>query len=487
MSETTTLERPAIKVTDNTQSAEISRVFKAQQANRWNVRNTTAAERIKKLKKLKKHIYQNREDIQQAIYADFKKPAPEVDLTETYPAIAEVKTAIANVRSWMKSKPVDTPVSFLGSVSELRYEPKGVCLIISPWNYPFNLGIIPVVGAIASGCTAVLKPSEFTPNTSRLIKKILGEIFDDNEIAVVEGDHTVSQELLKLNFDHVYFTGSPSIGKIVMRAAADHLTSVTLELGGKSPVVIDESANIAEAANKVSWGKFLNCGQTCLAPDYVLVHESKKDEFIEAVKKQIEHFYGKTEEDRCASGDFARIVNARHHKRIGELIHDAIERGAKVEVGGNLKAGENFIAPTVLTNVPEEAKIMQEEIFGPVMPVFAYKTLEEVVRKINSKEKPLALYIFSKKKKSQEYLLQNTSTGGVSINDTILHHSQPNLPFGGVNNSGIGAGHGEWGFKAFSHERAVLKQYVKKGAPQWMYPPYNNFAKKMIDFTLKYF
>ena len=212
-----------------------------------------------------------------------------------------------------------------------------------------------------------------------------------------------------------------------------------------------------------------------------------KKAFIEAVKKKVEHFYGTTEQDRCATGDFARIVNARHHQRIGGLIHDAVERGAKVELGGNLEAGENFIAPTVLTNVPEDAKIMQEEIFGPVMPVFSFKTMEEVVQKINSKEKPLALYIFSKKKRTREYLLQNTSTGGVAINDTILHHSQPNLPFGGVNNSGIGAGHGEWGFKAFSHERAVLKQYMKKGAPQWMYPPYNNFARKMIDFTLKYF
>ncbi len=487
MSDTITLERPQVQVADNTQSNEIKRIYDAQQDNRWNVRNTTARERIKKLKKLKDLIYQKREAIQQAIYADFKKPAPEVDLTETYPAIAEVKNAIANVRSWMKSKPVDTPAAFLGSASELRYEPKGVCLIISPWNYPFNLGIIPVVSAVAAGCTAILKPSEFTPNTSRLMKEMLSEIYNENEIAVVEGDHTVSQELLKLKWDHIYFTGSPAVGKIIMRAAADHLASVTLELGGKSPVVIDESASIEEAANKVAWGKFLNCGQTCLAPDYILVHESKKDAFIAAVKKRVEEFYGKTEGDRCTSGHFARIVNARHHKRIGDLIHDAVEHGANVEMGGNLKADENFIAPTLLTNVPENAKIMQEEIFGPVMPIFTYKTLEEVVQKINSKEKPLAIYIFSKKNKTQEYLLQNTSTGGVSINDTLLHHSQPNLPFGGVNNSGIGAGHGEWGFKAFSHERAILKQYVKKGAPQWMYPPYNNFAQKMIDFTLKYF
>ncbi len=482
----TTVQSRAVATSPNTDTPEILRIFQAQQANKQNVKNTTAGQRKKKLKELRDLLLKRQQDIRDALWADFRKPEAETDMTELYPVLTEVRHAIAHVSEWVRPLPVETPISFIGSSAKVIYEPKGVSLIISPWNYPFNLCLIPLVSAIAAGNTAILKPSEYTPNTAKLVKSIVSELFKENEVAVVEGDHRTSAELLKLKFDHIFFTGSPQVGKIVMRAAAENLTSVTLELGGKSPVIVDETANIAKAARRIAWGKFVNAGQTCVAPDYLYVHESKYDQFISELKKSIEHSYGKDAASQQQTVDFARIVNARHHDRLKKVLENAIDNGANLACGGQVDDTENYIAPTVVTDASHNSQIMQEEIFGPILPVFKYRNLEEPLQVINSKEKPLALYVFSTKEKNIDTILNNTSAGGTAINDVVTHVGHPNLPFGGVNNSGIGNAHAFWGFKAFSHERAVLRQPSWFTAAEGMFPPYNGMVKKLIDFTLKY-
>jgi aldehyde dehydrogenase (NAD+) len=339
------------------------------------------------------------------------------------------------------------------------------------------------VYAIAAGNAVVLKPSEMTPHTSAFMKKLVQQVFSENEVALFEGDATVAQHLLKKRFDHIFFTGSPALGKVIMKAAAEHLTPVTLELGGKSPTVVDETTNVDDAADKIIYGKFLNCGQTCIAPDYVLVHESVKDALVNSMKAKIHQFYGDNVKD---SNDFTRIVNERHFNRVKQLIDDAVEKGAKVSEGGETDASQNYVAPTLLENVQPEMEVMQEEIFGPILPIVPFKNLAEATELIKSKEKPLALYIFSKSKSNQQFIVDQTSAGGTTINDTMLHIANPNLPFGGVNNSGIGKTHGYYGFEAFSNERAVLKQRVGFTGIKLIYPPYNDKVRKFIKMFLKW-
>jgi len=487
--ETTIQANPAAKLqlSANTPSSEIMRIYNLQLQNKQNVKNTTAKERRAKLKALKNVVLEKREAIQQALYNDFRKAPAETELTEIATIVVELKHTLANFEEWMQPLEVETPLSFFGTSSKLIYEPKGCTLIIAPWNYPFQLALIPLVSAVAAGNTALIKPSEYTPHTAAIIKEVVKSVFNENEVAVVEGDYTVSQELLRLKFDHIFFTGSPSVGKIVMKAAAEHLASVTLELGGKSPVIVDETANVKRSARRIVWGKFINNGQTCIAPDYLLVHESKYNELIEELKKNISKFYGDSDEAIKKSPDYCRIVNSRHHARIKKLVENAIEKGANVATGCKIDDSENYISPTLLTDVSLESDIMQEEIFGPVLPILKFRDLKEALALVNSKEKPLALYIFSSKQKNIDAVLQNTSAGGTSINETMLHNSQPNVPFGGVNNSGIGSAHGIFGFKAFSHERAVLRQHMAKGGIENMYPPYKGFVPKFIKFAAKYF
>ncbi len=470
----------------NTAAEEIQRLYNLQQANKQNVKNASASERKKKLQRVIDVIMKRRDDIKEALYKDFRKAPDETDILEIYPTLAELRHAKKHLSDWMRPQKKDMPLSYIGTSAKTMFEPKGVTLIIAPWNYPFQLSMIPLISAIAAGCTAIVKPSEYTPHTSKLTKEIIAELFNENEVAVVEGDYTVSAELLKMKFDHIFFTGSPQVGKIVMRAAAEHLTSVTLELGGKSPAVIDETANVKNAAKRITWGKLINNGQTCIAPDYALVHESKKDEFITAMKKSIGNSYGSTGEEIQKSADYCRIINAKHHHRIKGLLNDAVEKGANIAFGGDVNDSENFISPTLLTDVPANADIMEEEIFGPVLPILTYKTIEEALAIINDKEKPLALYIFSSKKKNIDKVLSHTSAGGTTINDAVIHNAHPELPFGGVNNSGIGMAHGFYGFREFSHERAVLDQWNPMPAAENTYPPYKGFTKKMIDFTVKY-
>jgi aldehyde dehydrogenase (NAD+) len=463
----------------------VDRIFAAQSANRLAVGSTDAKTRIGKLKQMLRWIEGNRQKIYDALYADFKKPQSETDLTEIYYATTEIKHALRHLRDWMRPKPVNPTLAYMTTRAELRYEPKGTVLIIAPWNFPFNLTIGPLVSAIAAGNCVCVKPSEYTPHTSALIREMLGELFDENEVAVFEGAVEVSQALLAKPFHHIFFTGSPAVGKVVMRAAAEHLSTVTLELGGKSPAIIDESANIGDAAAKIVWGKWTNNGQTCIAPDYLMVHEKKYDAFMSALKKNIEKSYGATEEERRGSADYGRVASERHHGRLKQMLDDSVNMGANVFVGGKLDASDRYLAPTVLTEVPEQAPVMQEEIFGPLLPVIKIKNLDEALDRVNAGEKPLALYLFSGRNKNIERVLDRTSAGGTCVNDCLVHYLHPNLPFGGINNSGHGSSHGYFGFKAFSHERAVLRHNAL--APmKMMYPPYTGFVKKIIALVTRF-
>ena len=473
-----------VPVTGNSPVEELRRLFELQSAHKQHVRLSTVRDRRNKLKALRDAVLAHREEIQKAIYNDFRKPAAEVDYAEIYPSVSEIRHALENIEDWMAPREVDTPLLYLGTVSEVVMEPKGNCLILSPWNYPFQLPLCQLVSSIAAGNVAIIKPSEFTPHTAAILKKVISTVFSENEVAVVEGDHTVSAELLKLKWDHIHFTGSPAVGKIVMRAAAEHLSTITLELGGKSPVVVDETANIKAAVKKIAWGKFLNEGQTCIAPDYILVAENRKEEFVKLMRERITECFGA---EPRQSPDLCRIVNRKHFYRIQGLLDDAVAKGAQIEAGGKVDENENYIAPTILTYVSEDALIMKEEIFGPLLPIITFKTLDEAIGFINRREKPLAMYIFSEKNKNQEKLVRETSAGGTCINDTMVHISQPNLPFGGVNNSGIGKSSGHYGFKEFSNERAVLKQLTRSSSAATLYPPYGNLVRRVVNLMLKYF
>jgi aldehyde dehydrogenase (NAD+) len=442
-----------------------------------------ANERKLKLKKLEQSILQHRDAICDGMQKDFNKPATEVDLTEIYPVLLEIRFAISNLSDWMIDKSVPTPLSLFGAKSKIRFEPKGATLIISPWNYPFQLLLAPLVSAIAAGCTAILKPSEYTPHTNLALKQIITECFDADEVSMVEGGVEVSTELLKLKFDHIFFTGSPQVGKIVMSAAAKNLTSVTLELGGKSPTIIDETADLNATVSRIVWAKFINAGQTCIAPDYILIHESQREAFVNKMAAQIERSYGIKSDH---SKDFASIINKKHFDRLNNLLNEAETQGAKVVFRGQSNAAKNVIAPTLIENISLNSSLMQEEIFGPLLPIITYKEKEEVIDLIQSKEKPLALYVYSKSKKNIDFFLSNTTSGGVGINMSAAHIGNSNLPFGGVNNSGIGKSRGYFGFLEFSNQRAILDQKIKSSV-EFLSPPYTSVKHKLISFLMKYF
>lgn len=459
-------------------------LYLKQQSQQFKIGNMPYSYRIKLLKKLKVAIEVTfRDKILEALKSDLNKPKVEAELTEVYPIISEIKFAKSNLRQWMRKQKVDTPISMLGSSSYYIYEPKGVCLIISPWNFPFNLTFGPLVSAIAAGNSVIIKPSEMTPNSSALMSEIVRTVFDDNEVALVEGEVETSKKLLQLPFNHIFFTGSPNVGKIVMSAAAKHLASVTLELGGKSPTVIDSTANIDKAAKRIVWGKFMNAGQICVSPDYVLIDESIKEQFIIACKKWIEHYFSKQPE---TSNSYARIVTQKHFERLQSHLENAKSLNANLDIGGDVEANLKYIAPTIVSGVSDEASLLNEEIFGPILPIVTYKTLDEAITYINSKERPLALYIYSNSKRNTKKIIRNTRAGGTCINTNVIHYANHNLPFGGVNNSGIGKSHGFYGFKAFSNQRAVVKQHTF-GINELLFPPYTNFKEKLARLTIKWF
>ncbi|RDB07379.1 aldehyde dehydrogenase family protein [Runella aurantiaca] len=471
-----------MSVAESTLTRDLQRVFDAQRKNAVNVALTNADERAEKLKVLLDYLMAHLPDVEKAMYDDFRKPAVEVLLGEVYTITSEIKFARKNLKNWMKPQRVPTPLGMIGTSNYIKHEPKGNVLIISPWNYPLALAIKPLISAIAAGNVAMMKPSELTPHTSRFLKKMISDLFAEEEVAVFEGDAEVATELLKLPFNHIFFTGAPTIGKIVMRAAADHLASVTLELGGKSPNIIDETADIQKAAEMTAWSKGLNNGQTCIAVDYVMIHASKKDEFITSYRAALQKMYSEGAEK---SDSYARIVNNRHFNRLKGYLDDAIAKGASVVVGGKTLAEQNYVEPTLLTNVGDEMKIMQDEIFGPLLPVLTYQNKEEVIAYVNGKEKPLALYIHSTDSKNIDYFLNNTTAGDTVINDVMIQFGNAELPFGGVNNSGIGKSNGYFGFQEFSNLRGVSKRQF--GTMKFLYPPYTANVRKIMDLFVKYF
>ena len=473
---------PPLTSNQTSETTHIQQTFAAQRDTAIHLRQSTTAERLTKIKKLKETLLAHADDVIAAGFADFGKPVAEVELTEILPVVAEANDAIRKLGGWMKPKKVWPSRMMLGTAGYTQYEPKGRVLIISPWNYPVNLTLGPLVSAIAAGNTAIIKTSEMTPHLSTVIATIIRETFDETEVALFEGDATVAQALLELPFDHIFFTGSPAVGKVVMAAAAKNLTSVTLELGGKSPTIIDESADLELAAKNTLWAKFTNNGQTCIAPDHVYVHAAVKDAFVKHCVDALNNVYGQ-DSQKVESPDLARIVNPRHVARVKGLLDDATSRGARVITGGQYDENKRYIAPTLLDGIPDDAEIMSEEIFGPLLPIISFTQLDSVIARINADPKPLALYVWSRNKANIKKVMQQTTSGGACINHSVVQFLHGNLPFGGVNNSGIGSGHGYHGFLAFSHERAVVRSWIILA--KMFYPPYSNLTRKLIALFIK--
>ena len=429
--------------------------------------------RVAQLNKLSQLIKDHEQLILDAVYADLRKPALEAFGSEILITLSEIKFALKHLKTWMKPKKVGTPINLFPSSSYIYTEPLGVVLIVAPWNYPFALTIQPLIGAIAAGNCAILKPSEHTPHTSSAIAKIINDNFDPNFIIAIEGGIETSQALLAEKFDHIFFTGGTAIGKIVMEAAAKYLTPVTLELGGKSPCIVDETCDLEVTAKRIVWGKFYNAGQTCVAPDYLLVQKNIKPLLIEKLVTHVKAFFG---ENPQKSPDLARVVNDRQFDRLVGLLDEG-----KVLIGGNSDKSDRFIAPTLIEAVSPNSKIMAEEIFGPILPILEYDQLSEAIAFVNAHPKPLALYFFSRNKQNQERILQSVSFGGGCFNDTIMHLGNPELPFGGVGHSGMGSYHGKASFDIFSHRKSVLKNSFRFDL-KWRYPPYTMTLESLKKF-----
>lgn len=424
--------------------------------------------RIHQLQTLKKVITEHEQEFIDAVYQDFKKPELETYATELGILHDEINFVLKNLRNWTKEQRVSGVLINFPSRNYTVAEPYGSVLIIAPWNYPVQLALLPLVGAIAAGNTAVIKPSELTPNTSAAIARIIQKWFKEEFVAVVEGGVETNQDLLKQNFDYIFFTGSTRVGKIVMEAAAKNLTPVTLELGGKSPCVVDKTADIETAARRIIWGKCINAGQTCVAPDYVLVEEGVKPKLLEALKNAIQEFYGDAPKQ---SPDYPRIVNRDHFDRLKGYLKEGT-----IYCGGETDESENYISPTVLTDVDSGAKLMEEEIFGPILPVLTFREIGEAIDLINAKPKPLAFYAFTENDKTESQLLNQCSFGGGAVNDVVAYLGNPNLPFGGVGASGMGNYHGKASFDTFSHTKSIMKKALWLDIP-FRYPPYDGKLK----------
>lgn len=461
-----------VAVTD--EPSVIDRIHEAQRRAQGRVAAADAPARIRKIRRLHDAILARRGEIRDALFADYRKPAEEVDLSEIVPVVTEARHAMRNLRRWMKPQRVAQTRTLLGTRSYVLHEPKGVVLVIAPWNFPINLTLGPVVSAIAAGNCVIAKPSEMAPHSSACMKRIVGDLFDEGEVAVIEGDATVAQALLAKRFDHIFFTGSTRVGRIVMHAAAEHLTPVTLELGGKSPVIIDRTADLDEAAKKIAWGKHLNSGQVCVAPDYLLVDAAIREPFVEKLRASM-----------AALGESrGHLVNDGHASKMHQMLGEALGGGAQVLAGGSPK-GRDF-APTVLGDVDPQSRLMHQEIFGPLLPMITYRDVDEALEIVRRGEKPLVLYAFSRDRGVIDRIIAGTSSGGMVVNDTLIHFYQLNLPFGGVGQSGVGKAHGRFGFEAFSNARGILEQPFKRPMTQLLYPPYTWLRRRIIDFTVRW-
>ena len=433
--------------------------------------------RKRQLTKLLDNILLHESDIIQALYDDFRKPAFEAVLTETNYVISDLKNTIKNLKKWAKPKSVFPSLLNFPSTDYIYSEPYGSVLVIAPWNYPFQLAICPLVAAVAAGNSVVLKPSELTPKTSDLIAEIISKTFDPNHVEVYLGGTEVAEKLLERRWDYIFFTGSVAVGKIVAKAAAENLTPVTLELGGKNPCIVDESANLALAAKRIVWGKFINAGQTCIAPDYILVKNKVKNKFAGLLADEIINAYGENPE---LSPDFARIINRKNWSRLADMIDET-----KIIHGGKTNPENCYISPTLIDEPELDSAVMKEEIFGPILPIISYENEKEIETIISRYEKPLSLYVFSENKDFTARVIRDFSFGGGCINDTVIHFTNDRMPFGGVGHSGMGAYHGKRSFDTFSHQKAIVKKANWLDLPM-RYAPYKD-KLKTIKNILKWF
>jgi aldehyde dehydrogenase (NAD+) len=434
----------------------MERIFALQQAQQWVTKSSTAEERKEKLRKLKSAVEAHGDEIVAAVKQDTRKPESEIRVTELLGVMANIERNINNLEEWMKPVEV-TPSQNKTDKAKIVHEARGVCLILGPWNFPLGLTMGPLAAAIAAGNCCMVKLTDLCPATARVAAKVVKEAFEENEVALFQGGVDVATALLDLPFNHIFFTGSTRVGKLVMAAAAKHLATVTLELGGKSPVIVDEDADVKKVGGDLAAAKQFNGGQACISPDYVFIKEHQKDALVEEFRTKVrENLY--RDDGSIKKESIAQIVNAQNFGRIKKLFDDAVAKGAKIAVGGTLEEADRTIHPTLLTEVTPDMLIMQEEIFGPIVPVLTYKSINDVIAYISSRPKPLALYIYSNSQNNIEKLLSRTSSGGVTINGFFSHYLENQLPFGGVNQSGMGSYHGVFGFRTFSHERAVYIQ-----------------------------
>ncbi len=452
---------------------QIPDLFAAMQAgNASRRRDFGLDQRRAALDRLADAVRRNETALVAALKADLGRPEAETILTDYLPVLQEIAHARRHLRRWMRPRRVWPTLATFGASARVAPQPRGTCLIIAPWNFPFQLALGPLVSCLAAGNAAILKPSEMTPATSTLVARIVAETFPPDLVAVVEGDKTVAEELLALPFDHIFFTGSPAVGRIVMAAAAKTLASVTLELGGKSPVIVGPDADLKQAADWITFGKFVNAGQTCIAPDHLYVHAAVKEAFLAALRSRIARAYGTGE----TSPDLARIVTPSHAARLAALIADARDKGATPIIAGG-QSGQS-LGPHLIEGTTPDMRLSREEIFGPVLPVLTYSDIDAVIAAINAGDKPLALYIFDRDSARIDEITRRTTSGAVGINLTLLHYTQLNLPFGGVNSSGIGAAHGQAGFRAFSHERAVMRNRFL--LLPLIFPPYTPRVMRLV-------
>ncbi|UCE85914.1 MAG: aldehyde dehydrogenase family protein [Deltaproteobacteria bacterium] len=431
--------------------------------------------RLGQLERLRALLVENGDALVETLREDLGKPVLEAWAADIVGVAAEIKGFRKKLRRWMRPERVATPLEQRPARARIVREPLGVVLIIAPWNYPLQLLFTPMVAAIGAGNGAVLKPSEVTAHTSALLAKLVPEYLDPDCIALVEGGVAETTALLAERFDHIFYTGNGSVGRIVMEAAARHLTPVTLELGGKSPCIVDRDVDVAVAARRIAWGKFLNAGQTCIAPDYVLVHREREAELVETLKQTLDAWYGEAPRE---NPDFGRIVNDRHHQRLAALLKDG-----EVVVGGECDASDRYVAPTLLRNVRFDSALMREEIFGPILPILTVRDVDEAIDVVNRGPKPLALYVFSRDPGVEDAVVSRTSSGGVCVNATLWHLANPNLPFGGVGASGMGAYHGRHGFETFSHRKPVVRRSTRFD-PRFAYPPYSRFKVWLLKRML---
>lgn len=433
--------------------------------------------RREQLQAMHQMLVEHESDFVEALHADLGRPPLEAYAADVGTTKAEIKHAIKHVGSWAKVKRANPGLTSMPAKARIMPEPLGVALIIAPWNYPIQLLLSPMVAAIAAGNCIVAKPSELSPACSAVLSRLIPRFLDNDAITVVEGGVPETTALLEIPFDHVFFTGSTNVGRVVMQAAAKHLTPVTLELGGKSPTIVAADADIEVAARRILWGKHLNAAQTCIAPDYVLVEASVREQLVDAMADVIGEFLGA---DPAASRDFGRIVNDRHFERLTGLLESA---GGTLAIGGETDPATRFIAPTVIVDPDLDAPIMQEEIFGPLLPVVTVDSIDAAIEFVNDRPKPLALYVFSASSETADHVLERTSSGGACVNQTILHINTPNMPFGGVGPSGMGSYHGKFGFDAFSHHKSVLIK-PQKPDPKLLYPPYSSLKDKIIHTAM---